>query len=90
MLAHPELVDGEIRRTIQDQLIAIYYSWVIERIESLQLAIAFDKIGKIRRMGIGYQVILSTLLSRAGRMLLRTLRLRAGSRQNCPARGDTE
>jgi hypothetical protein len=79
MLARPELVDREIRQSIQDELIALYYGGAAERLGDLRLAASLRNINKIRHMGHSYREIVSTLLSRARRKLSRTLR--AGQRE---------
>lgn len=80
MLDCPELVDGEMRRAVEDELTALYYSWAIERLQEMRLGTALDKIAKIRRLGASYRSILYTLLSRARGKLGRKLRMPVGRR----------
>jgi glycosyltransferase involved in cell wall biosynthesis len=74
MLSRPELTDHEIRETIQNEMIAIYYGWARERIGSLRLLIAFLIIKKIRKMGLSYSTIILSLLLSARSKLLRGIR----------------
>lgn len=79
-LAQPELVDQDTRETIQQELIALYYSGATERLGKLRLAAAMRKLYKIRSMGQSYPEIGLTLLSRAARKLSRSFRSRASDR----------
>jgi glycosyltransferase involved in cell wall biosynthesis len=76
MLARSELVDGELRQTIQDELVDLYYAWACERISGFRLKVALQNINKIRRMGHSYWRIFCIVLARAWRKLSRPLRQR--------------
>lgn len=76
-LALPELADRETRQIIQDELIGVYYGWVILKLNELRLADAIEKVNQIRRTGDGYFTIFFTLLVRAIRKLFRALRGRS-------------
>lgn len=71
MLARSELVDGELRQAIQDELVDLYYAWACERLSGFRLMVALQNINKIRRMGQSSWRIFWILLARAG--------------ENCPA-----
>jgi glycosyltransferase involved in cell wall biosynthesis len=73
MLATSELVDCEIRQTIQDNLVGLYYRWASAMLRDLRPMAALQNVHKIRRMGHSYSKITSTLFFRAGRKLSRAL-----------------
>jgi len=77
-LAQPELVDRDIRQTIQNELITLYYGRTAENISELKFAAAIQTIQQIRSMGQSYPEIGSTLLSRAAKKLSRKSRARVG------------
>jgi glycosyltransferase involved in cell wall biosynthesis len=72
-LAEPKLLDSETRQSIKDELIALYYGKVAERISAFRLVVALQSIREVHRMGLGYRKIFLTLLTRAGRKLVRPL-----------------
>ena len=74
MLSRPELVDHEIRETIKNELIAIYYGWARERIGNLRFLITLHIIRKIRKMGPSYSTIQYNLLFSMKGKLLRGIR----------------
>ncbi len=76
MLAHPELVDLEMRRLIQAELIGVYYDWTAANIMAFNFAGAAKNVGKLRDNGQSYRRIFWTILTRAGAKLLRFLRMR--------------
>jgi hypothetical protein len=69
MLDQNEQLDPESVQTIRDELIALYYGGVVERLRQLQFMAAYRNLKKIRRMGQSYRTISHTLLVRAGRKL---------------------
>jgi glycosyltransferase involved in cell wall biosynthesis len=76
MLAHPELVDPEMRRLIQSELIGVYYDWTAAKIMSADMAGSARNLGKLRTNGETRSRILWTLLTRACAKCLRALRNR--------------
>ncbi len=74
MLAHPELVDCDMRQILRNELIDLYYNWATARACNLDLASTWKNIHNIRSMGPSYQNIFRRLLSRAGGRLSRILR----------------
>jgi glycosyltransferase involved in cell wall biosynthesis len=76
MLAHPELKDNDIRQSIQEELLAIYYGRAQQSLRSLRFRQAIKMITKIRDMGHGYQRIIWRLL------------LHASSRLTCMSRNE--
>jgi len=73
MLAHSEFTDRDMRQSLKDELIALYYGGAAERISHLRLMAALQSIYKIRHMGQTYWEIICALLARAGKKLSRTL-----------------
>lgn len=73
-LASPELVDTNTRRVILEALRHSYYSSSITFLYRYQFRTAVHYLMKLREMGESYASITSTLLSRAGRSILRSSR----------------
>lgn len=64
-------VDPETRQMVQDELVALYYSWAAERIGELKFAPALRKIRAIHETGQAYPTIAATLFSKAVKKLWR-------------------
>ena len=78
MLEWPELEDGDLRKSLREELLALYYGGTAERLSHMRFRAALDSIQKIRRLGLGSRRIFLTLLTRAGGKLQRVLRERTG------------
>lgn len=71
MLAHPKLVDPEIRSLIETELIGVYYDWTAAKTMTLDRTGSMRTLRKLRKMGQTRRRILWTLMARAGAKLLR-------------------
>ena len=56
MLAHPEFVDADNRRLVEDELISLYYDWATARMRDFNLKSFLLNISKIRQLGQSYPI----------------------------------
>lgn len=75
MLAHPEFVDPDNRRLIEDELMSLYYDWAAARMSSFNLKSVLINISKIRQLGQSYPMIFRTMLTRISNKFSRSTRV---------------
>lgn len=77
MLSHPDFVDPDYRRMVNDELAILYFDWTAGKMREFQLRSVCANLAKLRQIGYSYPKIFRTLLGRARNKLSRSLRLQA-------------
>lgn len=75
MLGYKEVLDIDLYRALEKQLVRLYFDWVMARAARFDIVSVMKGVGKLHNRGVGYDAILKTLSSRVWQKLIQSARI---------------